>query len=265
MSKIFKVVLVLLGIVSIVAAVLAVFAFIGKEREYMKRVLLEDKLASALGEKRNLEKAIAATTKVKEELEANIKKLGIDIEKVSSQIEAEKESRKITAQELITKNKEIESLQANLEKEKKEKLVISRKLEELQAEYEKEKREKNRFKSENVKLEQELTELKAKYVDLDTIVVSPQSGAGSQQSVEPVRELLRGRILVLNRDYNFIVTDLGRDDGVQTGMVFEIREGNMSFGKAEIDKVYDTMSSASILAGADINNIKKGNLIIESR
>lgn len=265
MSKIFKIGIILLGVVSIVTAVLAVFAFIGKEREYAKRVFLEDRLASTLGEKNKLENAIATGTKIKEGLEANIKKMEKDIESLSSQIEQGKEDRKITAQELLAKSREIENLQENLEKERKEKLVISKRLEELQLEYEKEKREKLRFRSEKARVEQELAELKEKYVDLDTIVVPLPAGAGSQQAIEPVKELLRGRVLVLNRDYSFIVTDLGQDDGVRPGMVFEIQEGSMILGKAEIDKVYDTMSSASILAGADINNIKKGNLIIESR
>ena len=265
MSKIFKIGIILLGVVSIVTAVLAVFAFIGKEREYAKRVLLEDRLASTMGEKNKLESAIASGTKIKEQLEANIKKLEKDIESLSSQIEEDKESRKITAQELITKGKEIESLQENLEKEKKEKLVISKRLEELQLDYEKEKREKLRFRNEKAKVEQELAELKEKYVNLDTIVVTPPADSGPQQTAEPVKEILKGRVLVLNRDYSFIVTDLGQDDGVRPGMVFEIREGSALLGKAEIDKVYDTMSSASIMPGTDINNIKKGNLIIESR
>ena len=72
MSKTFKIVLVLLVIASVVSASLAVVAFIGKEREYMKRLLLEDKLAATLKDKRRLEKEIDSDKKAKEEIEAKI-------------------------------------------------------------------------------------------------------------------------------------------------------------------------------------------------
>ena len=47
-------------------------------------------------------------------------------------------------------------------------------------------------------------------------------------------------------------------------MVFEIKDEREILGKAEIDKVYDTMSSATVLPGSAINRMKKGDLIIES-
>jgi hypothetical protein len=48
-------------------------------------------------------------------------------------------------------------------------------------------------------------------------------------------------------------------------MKFDVMDGSRFLGQAEIDKVYDTMSSAAILPGAKINDMKKGNVIVESR
>lgn len=267
MSKTFKIVLVLLVVASVASAALAVLSFIGKEREYMKRLLVEDKLAATLKDKTRLEKDLDLNKKAKEESEKKIVKIGADIKQLSSQLDEAKDKQKSVSLDLVDKKREIAKLNENLEKEKKEKLSISRKLEDLEYAYEKSKIDISKLRSKNTNLEKTVADLKEKSVSLDKIVVSPLAGEAppAPEPGKPSEERLKGRTLVVNRDYNFIVTDLGQEDGIKKGMIFEIRDGTMFLGKAEIDKVYDTMSSATILAGANINNIKKGNLIIESR
>ena len=71
--------------------------------------------------------------------------------------------------------------------------------------------------------------------------------------------------MVVNKEYSFIVTDIGQDQNIQKGMKFDVMDGPKFLGQAEIDKVYDTMSSAAILPGGKINDMKKGNVIVESR
>jgi peptidoglycan hydrolase CwlO-like protein len=260
MSKTFKIVLILLLVASIGSAVMAVFAFMGKEREYMKRLLVEDKLAATLKEKRRIEKEIDDSKKAVQEAEVKVSALQADVEKATQQAEEEKQKNKTITLDLADKKRALETLEKDLEKEKQEKLSISKKLEDLQFDYEKVKKEITRMKNENTMLEGRISELKEKSVDLDRIVVKPESNA-----VTPYKELLRGRVLVVNKEYNFIVIDVGQNDGVEKGVAIEIREGTELLGKAEIDKVYETMSSATLLPGANINFIKKGNLVIESR
>lgn len=264
MSKTFKIVLVLLVIASIASALLAVFAFIGKEREYMKRLLVEDKLAATLKDKNRIEKEIEESKKAAQEAQTKLSVLQTSVDNITQQIEIEKEKSKTMVLDLADKKQEAARLKDELDKEKREKLSISKKLEELQFDYEKVKKEAAKIKNEKMMLEQKVSELEEKSVNLDKIVVSPQSSL-SEEPKEPIRDLLRGRVLVVNKEYNFIVLDLGQNDGVKKGMVFEIREGSEFLGKAEIDKVYETMSSATLLPGSNINFIKKGNLVIESR
>ncbi|MBU0759371.1 MAG: hypothetical protein KKC66_01115 [Candidatus Omnitrophica bacterium] len=264
MSKIFKIVLVLLVVASVASAVLAVFAFMGKEREYMKRLLVEDKLAATLKDKRRIEKEIEEGKKAVKAAEEKVFELQASVKKITEQIEKEKAKNKEAVLDIASKKQEAERLKEELEKEKKEKLTISKKLEDLQFDYEKARKETTRYKNEKLMLEQKITELEEKSVDLDKIVVSPQASL-KQEPREPVKESLRGRVLVVNKEYNFVVIDLGQNDGIKKGLVFEIREGTEFLAKAEIDKVYETMSSATVLPGGNINFIKKGNLVIESR
>jgi myosin heavy subunit len=258
MSKAFKIVLILLVGASLVSAVLAVFAFMGKEREYMKRILLEDKLASVLKDKRRLEEEVGLGKKAKEESEAKIRDMEKKIEKFLSQVEEEKNKGKATALDLDAKKRDILKLQEDLVEEKKEKSNISKKLDDLRVDYKKVQEDIRKIRDEKERLEKKLSNLKERSVDLDKIVLSPEG-------MQPPAELLRGRVLVVNRDYSFIVTDLGQNQGIKEGIALEIRNGTEFLGRAKVDKIYDTMSSASLLPGADINNIKKGNLVIESR
>lgn len=265
MSRTFKLILALLIVASVSSAVLAVIAFIGKEREYVKRLILEDKLATSLKEKRALEKELSVAKTAKGEIEAKFKETEEKIQKLSGQLDEEKQTLELAAGELETKKKELAKFKADLENEKKEKLAISKNLETLQSDYDKVTKEVARLRNEKSSLEKKVAELEEKAVNLDKIVVGSREKGSLLVPVEPVKPLLEGKVLVVNKEYSFVVTDLGQDKGVQKGMLFDIKNGNELLAKAEIDKVYDTMSSATVLPGGKINDIKKGHVIIESR
>ncbi|MFA4991942.1 MAG: hypothetical protein WC569_05120 [Candidatus Omnitrophota bacterium] len=265
MAKILRLALILLVIATVASSALAVISFMGKEREYMKRLLLEDKLAATLKEKRDMEKDLEGAKGARQELEAKLAKTESRIKEITSQFEGEREKSEMAVSDLELKKKDLERLKVDLENEKKEKLSISKKLQDIQSDYDKVKKEVSRLASEKSTLERKVSELEQKSVNLDKIVVSPMDDAGQAAAPRQARSFLQGKVLVVNRDYSFVVTDLGQDKGVQKGMIFEVRDGEDLLGKAEIDKVYDTMSSASVLPGGRISDMKKGNLIIESR
>lgn len=263
MSKTFKIVLILLIVASVVSAVFAVIGFIGKEREYMKRVVLEDKLALTLKDKRSLEKELETVESVKEGMEAKIAKFEEKIKELSSQLEEAKQNSESASVDLEAKKTELAKIKVDLDNEKKEKLNISKKLESLQSDYDKVKREASKLTNEKMDLEKKIVELQEKQsVNLDKIVVNSDESDNSSQAVKPV---MQGKVLVVNKEYSFIVTDIGQDKNIQKGMKFDVMDGSKLLGQAEIDKVYDTMSSAAILSGGKINDMKKGNVIVESR
>ena len=263
MSKTFKIVLILVAVVSIVSAVFAVMGFIGKEREYMKRVVMEDKLALTLKEKKTLEKDLEAAKSAKTLMETKITKFEEKAKELSSQLEEAKQKSESTNLELEAKKTELAKIKVDLENEKKEKLNISKKLDSLQSDYDKIKREASKLTNENMDLEKKITELQEKpSVNLDKIVVNSNEGAAAEQAQKPV---MQGKVLVVNKEYSFIVSDIGQDKNIQKGMKFDVMDGPKFLGQAEIDKIYDTMSSAAILPGGKINDMKKGNVIVESR
>jgi len=268
MSKIFKIVLVLLIAASLVSAAIAVIGFMGKEREYMKRLVVEDKLALTLKDKRNIEKELEAAKSAKDQAEAKISKIEDKIKDYSSQIEEAKKKSETIGSELDAKKTELSKVRIELENERKEKAAISKKLDALQADYEKVKKDVSALSSNKLELEKKITELQNKQaVNLDKIVVSSEddNDAAPDSLIKSEKPVTQGSILVVNKEYSFIVIDMGQDRDIKKGMKFDVMDGPKLLGQAEIDKVYDTMSSATILPGGKISDMKKGNAIVESR
>jgi chromosome segregation ATPase len=264
MSKTFKIILILSVVASVVFASMAVIGFMGKEREYMKRLFVEDKLAITLKDKKNLENELATAKSAKEQSEAKVVKIEEKFKEFSSQIDDMKQKSEYTAAELDAKKTELAKIKIDLDNERKEKLTISKKLESLQDDYDKAKRESLKLADEKIYLEKKIIDLQDKpSVNLDKIVVNSNEDTSASQA--PTNQAMQGKVLVVNKEYSFIVTDLGQDKNIQKGVKFDVMDGAKFLGQAEIDKVYDTMSSATILPGAKINDMKKGNVIIESR
>lgn len=57
-----------------------------------------------------------------------------------------------------------------------------------------------------------------------------------------------GRVLVVNPKHNFIVIDVGKIHGLETGVVLIVHRGNRFIGKAQVIKVYEKMAAADLLA-----------------
>jgi cell shape-determining protein MreC len=71
-----------------------------------------------------------------------------------------------------------------------------------------------------------------------------------------VTSSLNGKILKANRPYNFVIIDLGRNDGVKTGMTFTAYRENEDIGDILIEKVYDELSVGKAIfnwVGAELN------------
>ena len=266
MSKILKIAFIFLILVSVVSIITAAIFFVGKGREYTKRLAVEDKLALTLKEKRDLEKDLATVKSAKESMEAKIAIFEEKEKELSSQLEEAKQKNESVSAELDANKAELVKIKTDLDSEKKEKLAISKKLDTLQSDYDKIKKEALRLANEKMELEKssaaaELPEKQA--VNLDKIVVNSNEGPkAASQAVKPV---MKGQVLVVNKEYGFVVVDIGQDKDIQKGIKFDVMDGPKVLGQAEIDKIYDTMSSATVLPGGNINDMKKGNVIVEIR
>jgi uncharacterized protein YlxW (UPF0749 family) len=111
-------------------------------------------------------------------------------------------------------------------------------------------------------------EQKTSNVELGKIVVSPEPSvsaatgapaAFSSAQASPVK--LEGKVLVVNKDYNFAVISLGAKDGVALGSKFGVLHNNKKIGDLQIEKIHDSMSAAGFMSPEIKEKIAEGDKV----
>jgi len=92
-----------------------------------------------------------------------------------------------------------------------------------------------------------------KEVDLPPIVAQ-KIAKFTTPSLERIGEnaKLKGRIITINKEHNFVVIDLGKQDGIDIGNNFNVYRGEILLGSVEIIQARDR------IAAADIKDLKEG-------
>jgi hypothetical protein len=100
-------------------------------------------------------------------------------------------------------------------------------------------------------LERELEEVRAEKRELE---IKHAALVGKQADGVPVGKVrvttglrLKGKVLVVNDRYSFVVLDLGARDGVEQGMVLILHRGRKFIGKCQVSKVYNRMAAADLV------------------
>jgi hypothetical protein len=80
------------------------------------------------------------------------------------------------------------------------------------------------------------------------------------QQQAPVVSQSEGKVLVVNKEYNFAVISLGSRDGVAVGKVFSVYHNGAYIGDMRVEKVHDAMSAAGFTT-LDKNKISEGDKV----
>ncbi|MBI4970300.1 MAG: hypothetical protein HZC17_00455 [Candidatus Omnitrophica bacterium] len=69
-----------------------------------------------------------------------------------------------------------------------------------------------------------------------------------------------GKVVLVNREYNFIVAGIGKLDGINLKDQLDIVRGDKVIGKVAVTKLYDSLSSCEILQEGK-SQIKEGDIV----
>ena len=69
-----------------------------------------------------------------------------------------------------------------------------------------------------------------------------------------------GKVILVNREYNFIVAGIGKLDGLNMKDQMEIIRGDQVIGKVAVSKLYDSLSSCEIVQEGK-SQIQEGDLV----
>jgi len=214
--------------------------------------LLNQQLKRALTEKASMKSELEETIAIKDELQVRVDEAMQEALVLAGQIEEEKRIKDEALAQMEAAVGQMEGLENQVKLERKEKQRLAVTLKNAENKNEKLESDLGQLKLAKKSLEKKLKDaLKRRGVKLDKIVVSPKEKAGAPQ----------GRVLVVNREFDFVVVNLGESDGLEVGTALEILSDGQVIGKAEVEKIYGNMSAAVILPGTQKQSLKEGDLV----
>ena len=118
-------------------------------------------------------------------------------------------------------------------------------------------------------LESKVMELSGQpMVELDKVLVKGDqggAGAGASGLALPVPTSavpsMDGQVVVINREFDFIVMNLGRNHGLSVGQEFQVVRGTEILGRVKVEKVYDELSAAALLPESKKSAIREGDAV----
>ena len=255
-----KVLIPLLGVSVLLAVGVAGTAITLMRQERQKRQAKERELRLALAENRDLKDRIddieQAKSRVEEELGRARKELVESQDRLSEALSAKETLAKSVEdreQEIGRLGKELEQAQSNVKQ-------ITKELSDLQTEHDGMKEQVADLEEAKGDLESKLVELSDHpTVELEKVTV----GEGQPQpAVSAVPGAAQdGQVVVINHEYDFVVVNLGKKQGLSVGQEFQVVRGETILGKVKVEKVYDELSAAAILPESQKENIREGDTV----
>ena len=235
-----------------------------KERD--KRLAKERELLLMVAERDDLKGQVEDVQRAKSKIEEELTRSRAELNAAQDKLAQAASARDALAKSVDDRQKEVDRLTKNLEQARSEHKALTSQVEEFSS-------ERSTMQQQLADLEKAKSELESKVmqlsekptVELDKIVVTnDQSGAGAGAAM-PVSATsggpMNGQIVVINRDYDFIVINLGKKQGLSIGQEFQIVRGEQVLGRVKVEKIYDELSAAAILPDSHKDSIREGDTV----
>lgn len=285
---------ILLSLGLVVALLAAVNFFLGQTQEHEKRVFLETQLQKMKDKNDELTKERDELLQAKGELETQLTDEKTKAQGLADGLAQEKRAHETLNGEVTRIQKESADTKSRLDAERKEKLTVTEELAKAKQSYQALSNELTTLRQAKEALEKRVKEmLVAQASETERIVVKPPTGATSgttatttttasastartaatatpaasskTSAAAPVAAApmagKEGKVLVVNREFNFVVANLGSKDGIKNGTKYTILRGNKTIGSAEVERLYENMSAATVLVEEQKGQIKEGDLV----
>jgi predicted nuclease with TOPRIM domain len=239
-KKIFLLIIIIFGILSAVL-------YINYQSIYQKYITIREKNERLQIENKELSQRLSVAQQEKKRLLERMEVIQRDLVKVSNERDEYKRKFEIasrTQQELIESLKlareENALLKDQLSQRENEKVELEERLKKTES-------EKEALNKRLAELEKTLGEKKeisseeTERIELPPIIVKPQ-----ELPFLGVSSSISGKIIKVNREYNFVIIDLGEEQGVEVGRSFDVfRDGNL-IGRLEVIQTKSGVSACDI-------------------
>jgi len=256
-----KVNVLILGILAGVCAVVAGITLFLEEQERHQRIRLEGQVAQLRTANQQLESDLQQTKEAKQRAEADL-------------VAVQEEARHL-AEQLAEIRTSSDQLHDALSQREQTIADLKKALSQLQADREQFSQRLSQLQEQLVHLQREKSALQTKggggtTIELEKVIVGPGGQTpptGGTVIPTPAQEVtaegtvLTGRILVVNREYDFVVMNVGKASGVQLGDEFDVVRGGQSLGRVKVEKLYEALAAAAILPETNEDSIREGDTV----
>ncbi|MFA4983886.1 MAG: hypothetical protein WC559_01035 [Candidatus Omnitrophota bacterium] len=265
------------------ALALAGGAYYLLQKERAKSQSLQSELEDVKGKHKVAEAKLEESKKYVSEVENKLKAAQEQVDTLTRQLEAEKADK----ERALTRS---EQLNTELNKQKELRSSLETKYQQAQEETTKIQSQLKELQDKKKELESKIQELQAKAeqleqqdnqsgqdVNLGKVIVEGGTAEGSasapgemtaaREEARPIKKnssIPEGKVLVVNRDYNFAVINLGAKDGVRIDDIFTVYRGKKELGDIKIEKIHDSMSAGTFLTQQLKDKINEGDRVIPS-
>ncbi len=260
-----KVPVFILIVLLLVAFITLGLGYVTLDKEKKKNVVLTQTIEKLEDEKRQVAEKNEDLSRELARAEENLIEYKNRIASITAEVQSERKAKDAAIIELSQIKDEIAALKstrASLEdKLKAGTETINAKQKELDA-----------LKTAKDELEQKLRDLKTQTqesMQLDKIVVGQQEtdSAFSQDIAPKTAEAktgrLEGKVLVVNKEYEFIVVNLGRKDNINVGEKLDVISRDRKIGEVKIAEARDTMSVATPVSKGLMKRVREEDKVVK--
>lgn len=236
------------------------------QKEKAKTSSLQEELANLRIKNNAAETTLKEYKKTIAQLEQKLTDAQASIDTLTNNLEQETK----TKQQALD---EVEKLKTDLEQQKGLRANLETKLDKAQKDAEKTQAQLKEIESKKAQLEAKVKHLEtqasqAQGVELGTIIVAPEGGVSTQgvsglPTAQPQGALLEGKVLVVNKDYNFVVINLGSKDGVGVGDIFSLYHNEKQIGDVKVEKIHEAMSAADFISASTKDLVTEGDRVVQ--
>jgi len=239
-------ILIVLIIISLASAGGLLFLY---QKEHTHNIQLQGQLSDLESRQRLTEGKLEESKKIATELQLKLQEAKAQVDSLTTELDQEKTARTDVANQL-------EQIKSDLEQQRTLRHDLEAKLKGAQEEGKKIKEQIKIIEQQKAELETKIKNMEAgeSPVELGTVVVNNEpvvsvvettkTKAPKKAKKQAAANKLEGKIMVVNKEFNFAVINLGSKDNVKIGDQFTVTRSGKIIGDIKIEKVHESMSAA---------------------
>ncbi|MFH0917863.1 MAG: hypothetical protein V1830_01885 [Candidatus Omnitrophota bacterium] len=235
------------------------------QKEYAQNIKLQAQIVELEDRQRQTTTQLEESKKVATDLALKLQEAKSRMDSLAGELAAEKSAHAATASKL-------EQFKDDLANQKTLREDLESKLNKVQDDSKQIKEQIKIMQQQKVALEEKIKNLEAgaSGVELGTVVVNPELLPTEKAAVQalpktandktnaadtkaskvtkkeqaPLAKGLEGKVMIVNKEFNFVVINLGSKDKVSVGDEFSVSRAGKPIGDLKIEKVHEFMSAA---------------------